>query len=70
MFFFFVHVYMEETGQVKNCLGECSLKAIHLDGKCSKLLVSNPAQVTVVGTKRNQRKWQHCIFCNREGTYK
>ena len=34
---------VEETGLVKNKLGECSLKDTDPDGVCSKLLVSNPA---------------------------
>ena len=42
----FFCVFAEETGQVKNCLGECSLKVSRPDGECSKILVSNPAYVT------------------------
>ena len=33
---------MEETGRVKHCLDECSMKVTHPDGKCSEILVSNP----------------------------
>ena len=39
---FFVCVRAEETGRVKNCLGECSLKVTRPNGECSKMLVSNP----------------------------
>ena len=42
---FFVCVCAEETGQVKNCLGECSLKVIRPDGEGSKILVSNPVDL-------------------------
>ena len=35
-------VCAEETGQVKNCLGECSLKDTRPDGECSKIIISNP----------------------------
>ena len=38
----FVCVCAEETGRMKNCLGECSLKVTRPDGKCSKILVPNP----------------------------
>ena len=40
---FFFCGCIEETGRVKNCLGECSLKVTRPDGECSKILVSNPA---------------------------
>ena len=33
---------LEETGQVKNCLGKCSFKVTRPDGECSKIFVSNP----------------------------
>ena len=33
---------VEETGRVKNYLGECSFKVTRPDGQCSKILVSNP----------------------------
>ena len=39
---FLLCVCVEETRQVKNCLGECSLKVTDPDGECSKMLVSNP----------------------------
>ena len=47
----FFCVYVEETGRVKNCLGEFSFKVTRPDGEsmvtrpdgeCSKNLVSNP----------------------------
>ena len=38
---FCMSVCAEETGQVKSCLGECSLKVTHPDVECSKILVSN-----------------------------
>ena len=38
-------VCLEETGQVKNSMDECSLKVTHPDVECSKILVSNPASV-------------------------
>ena len=40
----FFCVRAEETGWVKNCLGECSLKVTHPDNECYKILVSNPEQ--------------------------
>ena len=45
----FLCVCAEETGRVKNCLGECSLKVTRPDGECSKILVSNPACTTLKG---------------------
>ena len=42
---FCVCVCVEETGRVKNCLGECSLKVTHPDGECSKILVFNPGAI-------------------------
>ena len=37
-FFFFA----EETGRVKNYLGECNLRVTRQVGECSEILVSNP----------------------------
>ena len=37
----------EETGRVKNCLGECGLKVTRPNDVCSKILVSNPGQACV-----------------------
>ena len=34
--------FREETGRVKTDLGTCNLKVTRPDGKCSKILVSNP----------------------------
>ena len=41
----FLCICAEDTGQVKNCLGECSLKVTRPDGECSKILVSNPVLI-------------------------
>ena len=38
-------VRVEETGPVKNYLGECSLTVTHPDGEFSEILVSNTAEM-------------------------
>ena len=43
---YFFFVCAEETGRVKNCLGECSLKVTCPD--CSKILVSNPGIISLI----------------------
>ena len=40
IFFFFF--FAEETGRVKNYLGECNLRVTRQVGECSEMLVSNP----------------------------
>ena len=46
---FCLYVCAEETGREKNCLGECRLKVTCPDGKCSKILVSNPEGGFLIG---------------------
>ena len=42
--FFFFFFFAEETGRVKNYLGECNLRVTRQVGECSEILVSNPAK--------------------------
>ena len=50
----FFCVCAEETGRVKNCLGEYSLKVTRPDGECFKILVSNPVIINKYLSCRNR----------------
>ena len=43
----FVCACAKQTGRVKNCLGECSLKVTYPHGECSEILVSNPVLLNI-----------------------
>ncbi len=50
---------MEETGRVKNDLGEYNLKVTRPDGECFEILVSNP-----VINPRTENKIKNENFCS------
>ena len=61
-FFACVCVCVEETGQVKNYLGECTLKVTRPDGECSKILVSNPEKLDKTSPAEYIRWWVPTLF--------
>ena len=62
---------MEETGRVKNHLGECSLNVTCPDGECSEILVSNPAMMYLchvtneIALKKCLKTWVTSSVCDQ-----
>ena len=55
---FSVFVWSQETGRVKNYLGECSSKVTRQNGERSEILVSNPAKMPFVMLGNHS-----CLLC-------